>query len=53
MADYNAPVQDMRFVLEELCALDELTTLPAFEELSGELIGQILDESARFTGVRS
>jgi alkylation response protein AidB-like acyl-CoA dehydrogenase len=50
MADYNAPVQDMRFVLEELCGLDALTELPAFEELSGELIGHILDESARFTG---
>jgi 3-(methylthio)propanoyl-CoA dehydrogenase len=50
MADYIAPVQDMRFVLEELCGLDELAALPDFDDLSGELVGQILEESARFTG---
>jgi alkylation response protein AidB-like acyl-CoA dehydrogenase len=50
MADYNAPIRDMRFVLEELCGLDELATLPAFGELSGELVEHILTESARFTG---
>jgi alkylation response protein AidB-like acyl-CoA dehydrogenase len=50
MADYHAPVQDMRFVLEELCDLDGLAALPDFGDLSGDLVGQILDESARFTG---
>jgi alkylation response protein AidB-like acyl-CoA dehydrogenase len=50
MSDYNAPVQDMRFVLEHLCAMDELRGTPAFAETSADLVEQILNESARFTG---
>ena len=50
MSDYNAPVQDMRFVLENLCDMKGLRAFPAFEEASADLVEQILAESARFTG---
>jgi len=50
MSDYNAPVQDMRFVLENLCDMKGLRAFPAFEEASADLVEQILVESARFTG---
>jgi alkylation response protein AidB-like acyl-CoA dehydrogenase len=50
MSDYNAPVQDMRFVLEHLCAMDALRATSAFAETSPDLVEQILTESARFTG---
>jgi len=50
MSDYNAPVQDMRFVLENLCDMEGLRAFPAFEEASADLVEQILVESARFTG---
>ena len=49
MTDYNAPIKDMKFVLEELCDLDNLNSFPAFSEVNEELVGQILNESARFT----
>ena len=50
MSDYNAPVQDMKFVLETLCDMDGLRGFPAFAETSSDLVEQILNESARFTG---
>ncbi|MEK9967457.1 MAG: acyl-CoA dehydrogenase N-terminal domain-containing protein, partial [Rhodospirillaceae bacterium] len=50
MSDYNAPVQDMQFVLEHLCDMAGLRELPAFEETTSDLVEQILNESARFTG---
>jgi len=50
MSDYNAPVQDMQFILENLCDMDGLRAFPAFTETTGDLVEQILNESARFTG---
>ncbi|MGB0573170.1 MAG: acyl-CoA dehydrogenase [Alphaproteobacteria bacterium] len=50
MSGYNAPVQDMQFVLENLCDMDGLRSLPVFEETTSDLVEQILNESARFTG---
>ncbi|MBO22121.1 MAG: acyl-CoA dehydrogenase [Rhodospirillaceae bacterium] len=50
MSNYNAPVQDMTFVLENLCNMDGLRAFPAFKETSSDLVEQILNESARFTG---
>ncbi len=50
MSDYNAPVQDMQFILENLCDMDGLRALPAFTETTSDLVEQILNESARFTG---
>ena len=50
MSDYNAPVQDMQFILENLCDMDGLRDLPVFAETTSDLVEQILNESARFTG---
>lgn len=50
MSDYNAPVQDMQFILENLCDMDGLRELPVFAETTSDLVEQILIESARFTG---
>ncbi len=50
MSDYNAPVRDMRFVLENLCDMEGLRAFPVFKEASADLVEQILVESARFTG---
>ena len=49
MNQYNAPLRDMRFVLKELVGLDAVSGLPGCEEVSEELVDQILDESARFS----
>ena len=48
MSDYVAPLKDMQFVLKELAGLDEITKLPGCEEVSVELVEQILEESGKF-----
>jgi 3-(methylthio)propanoyl-CoA dehydrogenase len=49
MSDYNAPVQDMQFILENLCDMEGLRELPVFSETTEDLVEAILTESARFT----
>lgn len=48
MSTYIAPVRDMRFVLNELAGLEEITGLPGFEETDTELVEAILDEAGKF-----
>jgi alkylation response protein AidB-like acyl-CoA dehydrogenase len=44
---YTAPVQDMRFALEEIAGLDEIARLPGCEQASGELAATILEEAGK------
>ncbi|MGP1679045.1 MAG: acyl-CoA dehydrogenase [Burkholderiales bacterium] len=48
MSDYVAPLKDMRFVLTELAGLDQVAKLPGCEDVSVELVEQILEESGKF-----
>lgn len=49
MADYKAPLRDIRFVFDELLGADEhYASLPGAEELNQELRDAILDEGAKF-----
>jgi len=48
MADYSAPARELRFVLHELLKLDQLQTLPAFEDASDELVDAVIEEAGRF-----
>jgi alkylation response protein AidB-like acyl-CoA dehydrogenase len=48
MTLYQAPVRDMRFVLEELVAGGRLQSLPGLEDSDPELIEAILEEAGRF-----
>jgi len=50
MSEYKAPLRDMQFVLKELAGLDEIAKLPGCEEVTPELVGQILEEAAKFAG---
>ena len=50
MTDYQAPLKDMNFVLNELVKLNELSTIPGFEEAVPELASCILDEAAKLAG---
>ena len=50
MPAYAAPIDDMRFVLSELCELEGLAALPAFAEVAPDMVDQILAEAGRFTG---
>ena len=50
MSDYRAPVRDMRFVLEHIADLEGLSRLEGFDHAEPELVGQILEEAAKFAG---
>ncbi|GAA5234603.1 acyl-CoA dehydrogenase [Verticiella sediminum] len=45
---YQAPLQDIRFVIEKLAGLEEVQRLPGFEEATSELVDAVLNENARF-----
>ncbi len=48
MPVYQAPLDDIRFVLNELIQAEELANLPGYEETaSPELVDQILEEGAK------
>jgi alkylation response protein AidB-like acyl-CoA dehydrogenase len=50
MSNYRAPVEDMKFVIDELCDIEtQLGTLDSFVEsgVGAELTSALLDESAR------
>jgi len=49
MGDYRAPLRDMQFVLNELAGLDVISSLPGCAEVTAELVGQVLEENARFS----
>lgn len=50
MANYQAPLRDMQFVLYELLDVEQhFKALPAHAETNRELIDQVLEEGARFT----
>jgi alkylation response protein AidB-like acyl-CoA dehydrogenase len=49
MAQYNAPLRDMQFVLHELLHVeDTLKTLPKYAETDQALIDQVLEEGGKF-----
>ena len=48
MAEYVAPLREMRFLMNEVAGLDAVAKLPGNEEVSPDLVDAILDEAARF-----
>ena len=50
MADYVAPLADMRFALAVTADLPALLGLPAFSHAESDVINAVLDEAARFSG---
>ncbi len=49
MQVYEAPLRDMRFVLDELWLDDGFGDLPALEEFDSDLTSAILEEAAKFS----
>jgi len=50
MPAYNAPVADMRFVLHELLADEQLHDLPGNEDFPPDVLNAVLDEAGKFCG---
>ena len=47
MTEYRAPLDDMRFVFNELADLDAVAQLPGFEEVSPDLVDAILEQASK------
>ena len=50
MHDYQAPLDDMRFVLRELVDQELIAKLPGSEDATSEVAEAILEEAAKFAG---
>jgi alkylation response protein AidB-like acyl-CoA dehydrogenase len=48
MAEYTAPLRDMRFALEHLADLAGVAALPGFDHVDSDGVFSILEENARF-----
>ena len=48
MQVYNAPIRDMRFVLQELIGIGDYPEIPGLEEVTPDLTDAILEESGKF-----
>jgi acyl-CoA dehydrogenase len=48
--DYRAPVDHIRFVLERMAGLDRLRELPAFAEVTSDVVDAVLQSAATFAG---
>lgn len=47
MTDYNAPIDEMQFVLKELADLDGVAQLPGYEEATPDLVNAVLEEAGK------
>ena len=47
---YSAPIKDMLFVMKELASLEDIATLPGFEDANLETAQAVLEESAKLCG---
>jgi alkylation response protein AidB-like acyl-CoA dehydrogenase len=48
MTIYEAPLDDINFVLERFCRLNDITALPHFASVDVSMVGEMLSEAARF-----
>jgi len=48
MTDYNAPLTDIRFLLNEVVGLPDIAQLPGCEEATPDLVDAVLDEAGKF-----
>jgi alkylation response protein AidB-like acyl-CoA dehydrogenase len=49
MSAYQAPLKDMRFVLNELAGLAEIAKLPGYQDASPDTVDAILEEASKFS----
>ncbi|MCW9033644.1 MAG: acyl-CoA dehydrogenase [Rhodospirillales bacterium] len=48
MTNYTAPIEDMRFTLDEIANLNDVAALPGFEDATPDLVEAILEEAGKF-----
>jgi alkylation response protein AidB-like acyl-CoA dehydrogenase len=47
MAEYVAPIKDMQFVLKHVVGLDQVNTLPGWEDVTEDVVDAILEEAGK------
>ena len=45
MSEYNAPLRDMRFILDEIANMEAINSLPGYGEATPDLVDAVLDEA--------
>jgi len=50
VAEYAAPLKDMQFVLKHVVGLEQVNTLPGWDEVTEDVVDAILEEAAKFSG---
>ena len=50
MAEYAAPLKDMQFVLKHVVGLEQVNSLPGWDEVTEDVVDAILEEAAKFAG---
>ena len=48
MTEFAAPLEDMKFTLDEIVKLEEVTALPGFEDATPDLVEAVLEEAGKF-----
>ncbi|HYL90963.1 MAG TPA: acyl-CoA dehydrogenase [Burkholderiales bacterium] len=48
MSTYQAPLKDMRFILNELAGLAEVSRLPGYQDATPDTVDAILEEASKF-----
>ncbi|MBU3689733.1 MAG: acyl-CoA dehydrogenase [Acidimicrobiales bacterium mtb01] len=48
MTDYRAPLHDIDFVLNRVCGLDRILSLPGYIEVDSSVVRDLMSEAARF-----
>ena len=48
MPSYKAPIDDIRFVLNDVLGVERVSTLPGYEDATPDLLEQVLEELAKF-----
>jgi hypothetical protein len=48
VTDYRAPLDDIDFVLNRVCGLPRILSLPGFADVDASVVRDLLGEAARF-----
>jgi acyl-CoA dehydrogenase len=48
MAEYTAPLRDMKFAIKELVGLESVSALPGCEEITPDVVDAVLEEAGKF-----
>src|SRR3954466_6375043 len=47
MAEYQAPLKDMQFVLKHVVGLEQVNTLPGWEDVTADVVEAVLEEASK------